>query len=206
VGRLKGSKGEKMSSRRRQGRWGGYQMEVIEKGEGLICLGPPHVLGAKEVDESVLFLSRRIHACMRRRIHACMRRRIHACMRRRIHACMRRRIHACMRRRIHACMSRRIHACMKMRIHACMRRIHACIRRRIHACMRRIQRSRPSVLFLSCAARQCFTAKALAFSSFSLSISLSLSPFCRPPVMPCTEGEFAKRANAVELFQSRYGR
>ena len=32
-------------------------MEVIEEGEGLIILGPPYVLGAKEVDESVLFLS-----------------------------------------------------------------------------------------------------------------------------------------------------
>jgi len=36
---------------------GGHQMEVIEEGEGLIILGPPYVLGAKEVDESVLFLS-----------------------------------------------------------------------------------------------------------------------------------------------------
>jgi hypothetical protein len=46
--------------RRSQGRFegggGGYQMEVFKEGEGLISLGPPYVLGAKEVDESVLLL------------------------------------------------------------------------------------------------------------------------------------------------------
>jgi hypothetical protein len=31
-------------------------MKVIKEGEGLISLGPPYVLGAKEVDESVLLL------------------------------------------------------------------------------------------------------------------------------------------------------
>jgi len=63
------------------------------------------------------------------------------------------------------------------------------------------QRSRRKCSFPVIAARQCFTAKALL-----LSFSLSLCPFCRPPVMPRMEGEFAKRASAVELLQSRYGR
>jgi hypothetical protein len=89
-------------------------MEVFKEGEGLISLGPPYVLGAKEVDESVLLLP--------------------------------------------------------------------------------------------CAARQCFTAKALAHRDRFLFLSFSFSRFCRPPGMPRTEGEFAKRASAVEWFQARYGR
>ena len=55
-----------MSRRRRQGLGGGvggYQMKVIEEGEGLISLGPPYVLGAKKVDESVLLLPRATRQC-----------------------------------------------------------------------------------------------------------------------------------------------
>ena len=41
----------------------GDQVEVFEEGQGLISLGPPHVLGTKEVDERALILSRA--ACQR---------------------------------------------------------------------------------------------------------------------------------------------